>query len=75
MLLDVKEIQATANKELADEVAKEAVGKLKELYTKKAKAELVVKNIDREIAGYLGSIEESSLYKSAGVDAGSQPKG
>jgi flagellar biosynthesis chaperone FliJ len=69
MLLDVKEIQAKARAELAEEVTEEAVVKLKELYTKLAKAEQIAKNIKREIDGYLANIEENAVYKAAGVDA------
>ncbi len=67
MLLDVKSIQDQARKELAQEISEEAVEKLKELYTKKAKAEQIVKNIDREISGYLANIEENAVYKAAGI--------
>lgn len=67
-MIDVKEIQKKAKQELSQERSEEAVEKLKELYQKREKALLIVKNIDREIEGYLVDIGENTVYESAGVD-------
>jgi hypothetical protein len=67
-VFDVKAIEEQAKKELAHETSQIAVGKLKELYTKRAKAQQIVTNIDREIAGYLSDIEENATYEAAGVN-------
>lgn len=67
-LIDVKAIQDQARKEIQQEVSETAVEKLKELYRKKEKAQLVVKNIDREIESYLNDVGENVVYASAGVD-------
>lgn len=70
MLIDIKGIQDAAKKEIIEESTKAAVGKLKELYQKKEKALLVLKNIDREIEGYLADVNEMTIYEAAGVDTG-----
>lgn len=67
-LIDVKTIQAEARKELVEEATKKAKEKLKELYQRREKAELCLKNIDREIASYLEEVSELSTYEAAGVD-------
>jgi hypothetical protein len=67
-LIDAKAIQEKARKELADEQSKKAVEKLKELYQRREKAALVVKNIDREIELYLQDVSELVTYEAAGVD-------
>lgn len=67
-LVDVKEIERLAKKEIAEETSKAAVAKLKDLYRQREKAALIVKNLDREIDGYLASVSESEIYASAGVD-------
>jgi hypothetical protein len=67
-LVDVKAIQDAAKKEISEETAKAAVEKLKELYRKKEKAILVVKNIDREIDSYLADVSDNVTYENAGVD-------
>ena len=67
-LVDIKEVEKLAKKEIVEETQKVAVEKLKELYRRKEKAVLVVKNLDREIAGYLNDISELTIYESAGVD-------
>ena len=67
-LVDVKAIQETARKEIVEEASKTAVEKLKELYRKKEKAALVLKNIDREIDSYLADVTELVTYEQAGVD-------
>jgi len=66
--LDVNEIANTAKREMAEERTKEATKALKELYAKKEKAELIVRNIQREIDNYLKEVSELSVYASAGVD-------
>lgn len=67
-LVDVKGIQEQAQKEIREEVTKNAVAKLKELYGKKEKAALVLKNIEREIESYLADVADLATYESAGVD-------
>ncbi len=67
-LLDVKAIQKEAKKEILEERTDAAKSKLKELYSKKEKAVLVVRNIDREIDNYLNDIAENATFLSAGVD-------
>jgi hypothetical protein len=71
-LIDVKAIQDAAKKEIAEETTKVAVTKLKELYARKEKATLVLRNIDREIEQYLADVSELTVYAAAGVsiDAG-----
>jgi hypothetical protein len=68
ILIDVKGIKEAARKEIAEEAAKQAVEKLKELYRKKEKAALVLRNIDREIDSYLEDISENITYEDAGVE-------
>ena len=70
-LIDVKGIQAQARKEIAEERSKQAVERLKDLYGKKEKASLVLRNIDREIDNYLAEVSDLTTYESAGVDIGS----
>lgn len=67
-LLDVKEIEKQARKEINEERSKVAVGKLKELYTRKEKAVLVLKNVEREIDAYLAEVADLTTYEEAGVD-------
>ena len=67
-LVNVNEIERLAKKEIAEETSKEAVKKLKELYRSREKAMLVLKNLDKEIEGYLASISENQVYESAGID-------
>ncbi len=67
-LIDVKEVQELAKKEISKEATAQAVANLKELYRRKEKAELVVKNLDRDIQNYLAQIAELSVYASAGVN-------
>ncbi len=67
-LLDIKALQDQAKAEIRDEVSKEAVSKLKELYRRREKAELVVKNITREIDSYLADVADNVTYREAGVD-------
>jgi hypothetical protein len=71
-LIDVKAVQEQARKEISEEVTKKAVEKLKDLYSRREKAQLVLKNIEREIDGYLAEITELTVYESAGVDTGSK---
>ena len=66
-LIDVKAIQEQAKKEVVEEAQKLAVTKLKELYNRREKAALVLKNIDREIDGYLSDVSEMTIYEAAGV--------
>lgn len=67
-LIDVKQIQAEARKELCDEATEKAKKRLKELYQTKEKAQLALRNIDREIESYLSEVSELATYESAGVD-------
>ena len=67
-LIDVKTIQAEAKKELAEEAMKKAKEKLKDLYQRREKADLCLRNIDREIESYLNEVAELTVYESAGVD-------
>lgn len=67
-LLDVKEVQAQAQKENREEAMSAAKERLKELYRRKEKADLVVKNTDKDIARYLQEISELVVYEAAGVD-------
>lgn len=67
-LIDIKGIQAQAKKEIVEETSKKAIEKLKELYRQQEKARLVLKNLDREIAGYLSEVADNVTYEDAGVD-------
>jgi len=67
-LIDIKAIQSEAQKQINEEKHKEAVFRLKDLYLRKAKAELVIKNIDRDIENYLKSVQELVVYASAGCE-------
>jgi hypothetical protein len=67
-LIDVKAIQEAARKEIAEETTKTAVAKLKELYARKEKAALVLRNIDREIDSYLADVSELTVYTAASVE-------
>lgn len=71
-LIDVKTLQEEARKEIADEATKIAKDKLKDLYQKREKAQLVVRNIDREIDSYLNEVSELATYEKAGVDVSSK---
>lgn len=65
--IDVSAIEEQARKEISKEITDTAVTKLKELYGKREKALLVVRNIDREIEAYKADIVDSAIYKNAGV--------
>lgn len=67
-LIDVKAIQDAARKEIAEETTKAAVAKLKELYARKEKAALVLRNIEREIDSYLADVSELTVYAAAGIN-------
>lgn len=67
-IIDVTAIEATARKEIAEEITKTAVVRLKELYSKREKALLVLRNIEKEITAYKTDILENAVYESAGVD-------
>lgn len=67
-LIDIKAIEQKARQEIAEETSKAAVEKLKTLYRTREKAVLALKNIDREIEGYLADVSTSAVYESAGVD-------
>lgn len=71
-ILDVKKIQDAAKKEIIDERTKQATEKLKELYVKEEKAQLVVRNIRREIELYTQEMAELTTYEAAGVDGKSK---
>lgn len=68
VLIDVKAIQENARKELCEEATEKAVGKLKELYQTREKAQLALKNIDRQIETYLSEVSELATYGAAGID-------
>ena len=55
-MVDIKQVEADAKKEFADEQAEAAKEKLKTLYRKKAQAEKIVQNIDREITDAIAEI-------------------
>lgn len=65
--IDVNAIEEQARKEISKEITDTAVTKLKELYAKKEKALLVVRNIEREITAYKADIVDNAVYSSAGV--------
>lgn len=67
-LIDVKEIQEQARKELCQEATDSATRKLKQLYATLEKARLTVRNVEREIESYLNEVSELATYESAGVD-------
>lgn len=66
--VDINQIKSTAIKEMAEERTKVAVKMLKELCSKKEKAQLVVRNIETEILSYEKEISDNLTYLSAGVD-------
>lgn len=63
--VDIKALKQQAESEIAEEIQKVAVEKLKELYRSKAKALQVVKNLDREIDSYLSDVEAEVIHSSA----------
>lgn len=67
-MIDVKEVQKKAKAEIAEQATKIAVNRLKELYEKLEKSQLVTRNIQREIDSYLADIKDMTTYESAGVD-------
>ena len=67
-LIDVNEIERKAREEISKEVTDTAVTKLKELFTKREKAALVLRNIEKEIAAYKADIADNAVYESAGID-------
>lgn len=67
-MIDVKEVEALAKKEIAEETAKTAVNKLKDLYRSRERAALVLRNIDREITAYLADVSDNTIYEGAGVN-------
>lgn len=67
-LIDTKRLQAEAQEEINKEAGIAAKNQLKELYRKREKAVLVLKNIDREIDSYLAQVAEMTTYEAAGVD-------
>lgn len=73
-LLDVKEVQAQAEKEIREDAMEDAMehakDKLKDLYLKQEKAQLVLRNIQREIDSYLKEVSELTVYEAAGVNTG-----
>ena len=68
MLIDVKTIQEEARNELVQEATARAKEKLKVLYTTREKAQLAIRNIDREIQSYLNEVSDLATYEAAGVD-------
>lgn len=66
-LVDVKNIEKQARQELVEEQSKVAVERLKDLYQRREKAALVLKNIERDIEKYLADISELVTYEQAGV--------
>lgn len=67
-MMDVKEIESLAKKEIQEESQKAAVTKLKELYRSRERAALVLRNIDREIKAYLEDVNDNVVYEGAGVN-------
>lgn len=67
-MINVKELQKEAQKELQKEATDQAKAHLKGLYQTRAKAELTLKNIDRQIEAYLQEVNELATYGAAGVD-------
>lgn len=68
-LIDIKALEQKAKAEIAEEASKAAVEKLKTLYRTREKAVLALKNIDREIAGYLADVADNVTFSQAGCDA------
>lgn len=68
MSINKSKIADQAKKEVVEEYEAEAVDQLKVLYRRKEKAQLALKNIDREIDNYLSDIEENAVYKDAGLE-------
>lgn len=66
--IDAKSVAEEARKEIAQEATKAAKDRLKVKYLSLEKARQVVRNIEREIDAEMKSIEENSIYESAGVD-------
>lgn len=67
-LIDVKSVEAEARKELSEERSEKAKDRLKSLYRDREKAQLAVKNIDRQITAYLADIADIVTYEEAGVE-------
>ena len=60
-MIDIKKVTEEAASELTEERTKKAKEALKHLYRKKAQAEQVVKNIDREIADYVAELGHGNI--------------
>lgn len=71
-MIDAKQVQQEAQRQLVKEQMEGATEKLKELYSKREKAQLIVRNIDREIDTYLSEIGEAVIYQAAGVKPGNK---
>ena len=66
--IDIDAIEKQAQQEMSEEIVATAVEKLKDLYTKREKALLIVHNIDKEIVAYKIDIAENAVYESAGIN-------
>lgn len=60
MMMDVKQVQVEAEKEVRDEKMKAAKEKIKNLLRKKDQAQQVLHNIERELADAYASIGEGT---------------
>lgn len=67
-LIDVKSVEMEAKKELSEERTKAAKNRLKELYRDKEKAQLALRNIQRQIDAYLADIADNVTYEEAGIE-------
>lgn len=71
-LIDVKQLQEEVRKELNADALEIAKDKLKTLYHTKEKAQLSLKNIERQIEAFLSEVSELATYEAAGVATGSK---
>lgn len=69
-LIDVKKLEQDARRELSEEATDTAKERLKGLFSQREKAQLALKNIDRQIKAYLDEVSELATYEAAGVDVG-----
>jgi hypothetical protein len=60
-MIDIKKVQEEAQAEITEERTKKAKEKIKDLLRKKAQAEQVVKNIERELTDLYAQIGEGTL--------------
>lgn len=65
-MLNADLIKQQAQREIAEEAAELAKDKLKAKYQERAKLQLALRNVDREIEAYLVDVEYNMLYEVAG---------